>query len=338
MPESPEWQTSPRPRPEHLWFLLPPGVHLLDLAGPAQVLTHQRLGGVQPHFIGSSKELCAAQGLALYQLEPLPRILPPRSWLLVIGCQKSSELLRSANGRRLAQWLARAAAQSDLTACICSGALLAAQAGLLDGRSCTTHHQLLTELRAMAPHAQVKENCLFTHSGNLWTSAGIASGMDLCLHLVAMYWGYEAANTVARDLVLYHRRSGGDPQLDIRLQHRNHVNQRLHQLQDRILQNPGYPWTVQALAEESHLSPRHLSRLFKEQLGLSPKSYLQQVRLAYAEQLLREGGMTVDQVAEAVGYESARQLRRLWHRYRGGPPSQSIGKEAPVTYRNSADR
>lgn len=322
MPASPEWPTSPPQRPEHLWFLLPPGVHLLDLAGPAQVLTHPSLGTARPHYISSSSQVCAAQGLPLHQLEALPQTLPPCSWLLVIGCHGSPELLHSGAGGELAHWLARAQPQSDLTACICSGALLAARAGLLDGKPCTTHHQLLDELRRLAPSAQVKENCLFTHAGPLWTSAGIASGMDLCLHLVAQHWGYGAANAVARDLVLYHRRSGRDPQLDIGLQHRNHVNQRLHRLQDRILQNPGYPWTVRALAEEAHLSPRHLSRLFKEQLGLSPKGYLQQVRLAHAEQLLREGHRTVDQVAEALGYESARQLRRLWHQYRGGPPSQ----------------
>lgn len=321
MPVSPEWRTSPPPRPEHLWFLLPPGVHLLDLAGPAQVLTHPQLGSARPHYIGDRSELRAAQGLPLHRLEALPRVLPPRSWLLVIGCHNSAELLHSDAGRALASWLAEAHPQADLTACICSGALLAARAGLLDGRNCTTHHQLLGELRRLAPRALVKENCLFTDADNLWTSAGIASGMDLCLHLVARHWGYEAANRVARDLVLYHRRSGSDPQLDIRLQHRNHVHQRLHQLQDRILQNPGHPWTVRALADEIHLSPRHLSRLFREQLGLSLKNYLQRVRLAHAEQLLREGGRTVDQVAEAVGYESPRQLRRLWNQYRGGPPS-----------------
>lgn len=323
MPASPEWRTSPPPRPEHLWFLVPPGVHLLDLAGPAQVLAHPSLGTARLHYISNSSQVCAAQGLPLHQLEALPEELPPHSWLLVTGCYRSSELLHSDTDGELARWLARVQPQSDLTACICSGALLAARAGLLDGRDCTTHHQLLGELRKLAPRAQVKENCLFTSAGKLWTSAGIASGMDLCLHLVARHWGYRAANAVARDLVLYHRRSGSDPQLDIRLQHRNHVNQRLHQLQDRILQSPGHPWTVQALAAEIHLSPRHLSRLFREQLGLSLKSYLQQVRLAHAEQLLREGGRTVDQVAEAVGYESARQLRRLWHQYRGGPPSSS---------------
>jgi len=254
-------------------------------------------------------------------LEPLPQSLPPRSWLLVIGCEGSAQLLDSDAGRQLAQWLARAHPQADLTACICSGALLAARAGLLAGRSCTTHHQLLDALKQLAPSAQVRENCLFTHSDGLWTSAGIASGMDLCLHLVAEHWGSEAANRVARDLVLYHRRSGGDPQLDIRLRHRNHLHQRLHRLQDRILQNPGHPWTVRDLAAQAHLSERHLSRLFRQHLGLSLKDYLQQVRLAYTEQLLREGRLNLEQIAEAVGYESARQLRRLWNQRRGGPPS-----------------
>lgn len=114
--------------PEHLWFLLPPRVHLLDLAGPAQVLTHPRLGGTQPHYIGNTSHLRAAQGLPLHQLEPLPRTLPPRSWLLVIGCRESCELLHSDSGRELAQWLAQVQPQSDLTACICSGTLLAARA------------------------------------------------------------------------------------------------------------------------------------------------------------------------------------------------------------------
>lgn len=324
MPASPEWRTSPPPQPEHLWFLVPPGVHLLDLAGPAQVLTHPQLGGARPHYVALSNQLCSAQGLQL-QLEPLPGSLPPRSWLLVIGCHRSAELLRGDCGRELANWLSQLQPQADLTACICSGTLLAASAGLLDGRRCTTHHQLLDQLRELAPRAQIQENRLFTHDGDLWTSAGIASGMDLCLYLVSQYWGHSVANEVARDLVLYHRRSGGDPQLDVRLRHRNHVNQRLHQLQDRILQEPGHPWTVRELAGRAHLSERHLSRLFREHLGLSLKNYLQQVRLAHAEQLLREGGTTVDRVAEAVGYESARQLRRLWQQHHGSPPSSFAG-------------
>lgn len=325
MPASPAWRTSPPSQPEQLWFLVPPGVHLLDLAGPAQVLTHPRLGGVKPRYIGTSGQLLSAQGLPLGQLEPLPESLPPRSWLLVIGCHRSTELLRGDSGRKLANWLAQVQPQAELTASICSGALLAASAGLLDGRRCTTHHQLLDRLRELAPRAQIQENRLFTCDGNLWTSAGIASGMDLCLYLVSQYWGHSAANEVARDLVLYHRRSGSDPQLDVRLRHRNHVNQRLHQLQDCILQQPGHPWTVGELAGRAHLSERHLSRLFKEHLGLSLKSYLQQVRLAHAEQLLREGESTVDQVAEAVGYESARQLRRLWQQHHGSPPSSFAG-------------
>lgn len=298
----------------------------MDLAGPAQVLTHAGLGAPRPRYIAASPRLQSAQGLELCQLEPLPESLPQRSWLLVIGGRRSADLLDGDAGRALVDWLARM--RPELTACICSGTLLAARAGLLDGRSCTTHHQLLDELRRLAPRAQVLENRLFTRDGTLWTSAGIASGMDLCLQLVAEHWGYAAANAVAQELVLYHRRSGSDPQLDVRLQYRNHMNQRLHRVQDWILRNPGHPWTVSSLAEGAHLSARHLSRLFSEQLGVSLKTYLQRVRLAQAEQLLREGSRTVDQVAEAVGYGSARQLRRLWRQHHA---------ESPASFRRHAE-
>ena len=311
-------------RPKHIYFLVLPKVHLLDLGGPAQVFTQPHvLGDLRLHYISPEPELVSAQGLQLANLSPLPSSLADDSWLLIIGSANAHKTFAQPAGLVARNWLQKMDLQETLLACVCSGALLAARAGLLNGRQCTTHHHLIPALQQSAPAARVVENRIFVGDGLLWTSAGISTGIDLCLYLISQVWGHSVATQIARDLVLYHRRSGDEPQLSAWMRYRNHVHDRVHQVQDYIMAEPAHDWRLSELAAKVYLSKRHLSRLFYSQTGVTIGDYLQALRLSLAKQLLENPGLSLEQVASDSGFGSPRQFRRVWRDAFSMSPSQS---------------
>jgi transcriptional regulator GlxA family with amidase domain len=197
--------------------------------------------------------------------------------------------------------------------CVCSGALLAAKSGLMSGIHCTTHHNLIGRLKTAAPAALVKENRIFIEDQGIWTSAGITSGIDLALHLINRLCGAEVALTVAREMVVWFRRSGDDPQLSPWLRYRNHMHPAIHRVQDALTAEPQKAWPLVDIAAQAHISPRHLTRLFQQHLGISVRDYLEKLRLAVAEQWLLQG-RGVEQAAMAAGFSSPRQLHRARQR------------------------
>ena len=195
--------------------------------------------------------------------------------------------------------------------------VLLAQAGCLDGRHCTTHHTLIADLQALAPRAQVVSDRIFVDDGEVLTSAGITTGIDLALYLIEQEAGAELAARVARRLVMYQRRGTHDPQVSPWLAHRNHMHPAVHRAQDAITQSlaqdPARRWSLPELAEVACVSPRHLSRLFMLHTGISVLDYQQQLRMARArEQLAQQPALTQEQLAEACGFASARDFRRVW--------------------------
>jgi transcriptional regulator GlxA family with amidase domain len=202
---------------------------------------------------------------------------------------------------------------------ICSGTLLAARAGLLAGRRCTTHHELIDTLRTMAPEAEVVENRVFVFDGSLATSAGITAGIDLALHLIAEECSSALAAAVAQDMVVYLRRSPLDPELSPMVLHRGHVHPAVHKVQDAICAAPDRDWDMPALAATAHVTERHLLRLFVAHADVSPLRFLQAIRLELARQALARGE-NVARAADVAGFRSALQLRRAWRREWGGSP------------------
>lgn len=305
-----------------IYLLVLPRVHLLDLAAPAQIFAHPVLEGtLELHYISPTPDVCSKQGLHLARLEPLPVAVHPDDWLLLIGTSHLDQHLHEAAYQQAITWLADAGMQCGLLAGICSGTMLAGKAGLLDGKRCTTHHDLTRALGQVAPKALVQEDCIFVADGHIWTSAGITTGLDLCLQLVAEHWGQNSALTIAREMVLYQRRSGNEPQLSFWLQHRNHTQSRIHTVQDLIMQAPGQDWKIAQLAEMVYLSERHLRRLFTEATGFSVQQYLQQARVELARQLLEQTSFSLDIVAERCGFAAERSLRRAWEQWMDGTPS-----------------
>jgi transcriptional regulator GlxA family with amidase domain len=317
-----------------LLFVVPPRALLLDVAGPAEAFrlanTQRELLGL-PHrfrlrFVGPCATTVSSVGLTLQALEPLPEEFPRPTWVVVAGRPSAWLGVVSPEIVAITEWLRgmgdrfRGETPHRLIT-VCSGALLAASAGLLGGRSCTTHHDLLDELRARAPGARVAENRVFAVDGAIATSAGITSGIDLALHLIAEECGEALAAAVAEDMVMYVRRTPDDPQASPWLVHRRHLHPIVHRVQETILGRPQDPWDMAALAAVGHTTERHLLRLFVEHAGVSPLNYLRAIRLERARQSLAAGA-SVTRAALDAGFSSDQQFRRAWGRQWGGTPGR----------------
>ncbi len=311
----------PEPSPTlHVGVLMLPGQVPLDLVGPLQVLhSAERLaGGLSIRYFGPRRSLDWLGPLVLSGIEPLPEAPGRLDLLLVPGQYRNA--IEPALQRLCAGWLRRHAECAETVMSVCSGTLLLAEAGLLDGRRCATHHSLLARLGELAPAARVQGDCIFIEDGPYLTSAGITTGIDTMLHWLTRRWGHRRALAVAREMVLYLRRSGHEPQLGIWLEGRNHVDARIHRLQDALGSRLKHPWTLATMVDEAAMSERHLRRCFKALTGMALGEYLTRLRLQLARQLMQETPWTLARIAEEVGLGEDRQLRRAWQRYEGGSP------------------
>lgn len=312
-----------------VYVVLPPRAMLLDVAGPTEVL---RRAGVEQdglafalNFVGPLPEMASSVGLVLSHIAPLPDRLPPDAIIMLSGNidPLPGQDVRADNVQEqvIVDWLRRTVRPGHLLLCICSGSVIAARAGLMEGRACTTHHSSYDALRQASAAARVVENRLFVEDGNCWSSAGITAGIDLALHFVARRCGPGVAAAVARYLVVYMRRTGADPQLSPWLEGRNHLHPAIHRVQDAIANDPARDWSLTTLADIAHASPRHLSRLFREHAGMTVPDYVNRLRVGLARRMIENSRLDMEAVAERAGFGSTRQLRRAWGRLHDAPPS-----------------
>lgn len=300
-----------------VWFITLPGVMALDLTGPAETL---KLAGdaFSLRYIGPDESVLTSTGMYISCIEPLPETLPVGSLLVIPGVSDSSLWFDTPQALAARNWLLRIQpmihARQLTLVCICSGSLLAARAGLLNGVQCTTHHEVIARLKAAEPGAIIKENRIFVEDRAIWTSAGITAGIDLSLHLIGHLCGSQVALNVAREMVVFFRRSGEDPQLSPWLRYRNHIHPAIHRAQDLMAQHPEQPWSLEEIASCAHVSARHLTRLFRQHLGISVRDYHQQLRLTVARQRLQLGEGS-ERAALSAGFSSSRQLRRALERW-----------------------
>jgi transcriptional regulator GlxA family with amidase domain len=292
-------------------FVLVPRVHLLDLAGPVQVFSTARdYGcGYELSYLAEQEDVPTAQGLTVRADTKWPA-LDPADLVVVPGWR--SPTLRGT-GRLTAatlDMLARHHARGGTVASVCAGADALGRAGLLDGRRATTHHELQEELARRYPRATVVRDVLYVVDDRVITSAGIASGIDLTLHLIATRHGPELAARIARQMVVYARRNGHEQQASAMLRHRGHLSDVVHRAQDLIDAQFAEALPLNDLSHSCGVSPRTLTRLFGESVGMTPLRYQQTLRLERAEHLIGHG-QTVEAAARAVGFEDARMLRRL---------------------------
>ncbi|MFC8194504.1 GlxA family transcriptional regulator [Streptomyces sp. NPDC057298] len=295
----------------HIVFFLVPGVHLLDLAGPAQVFSTAADFG-HPYnltYVAERPQVPTAQGLPLVAGLDWPE-LGPDDLIMVPGWRTGTQPDGPAIGAASLRVLRDHHARGGMVASVCAGAEALGSAGLLDGRRCTTHHDVQDELAAHHPRAVVVRDVLFTSDDRVITSAGIASGIDLALHLVASRHGPAVAAQVAREMVVYARRNGHEPQSSAMLRHRSHLDDTVHHTQDLIDARFDQPLPLAALASAAGVSERTLTRLFTRATGLTPLRYQQTLRLERAQHLISHG-TTIDAAARSVGFEDPRMLRRL---------------------------
>ncbi len=320
-------------------FIVAPHSLLLDLAGPAEAFrlanTHlqkrDEAARFKLRFAAASPQAVSSVGLSLAGLEALPKGLPKPTWVVLLG-QPSAVLASQAKAqpnddtKATAHWLAHTLppllAQNDAhrLVTICSGSLIAARAGLIGTRRCTTHHELLDLLRAAAPAAQVVDNRVFVLDGALASSAGVTAGIDLTLHLIAQTCGDACAAAVAQDMMVYLRRTPNDPELSPLLAHRHHLHAAVHRVQDAVSADPAHAWTMASLAATAFVTERHLLRLFSTHTEVSPLDYLRAIRLERARQALQRGN-SVALAAQEAGFNSDLQLRRAWKQRYGDTPS-----------------
>jgi len=292
-------------------FLLVPGVHLLDLAGPAQVffgaadLGHDYVLS----YVSEQAEVLTAQGLPL-RAEPRLPTLSSDDLVFVPGWRAPRLAGTGPLRPTTLRWLRGHHDAGGTVASVCAGADALGRAGLLDGRRCTTHHNLQEELARRHPAATVVRDVLYVVDGRVVTAAGIASGIDLALHLVATAHGPSTAAKIARNMVVYTRRNGDDQQASAMLRHRAHVNDTVHRVQDVIDTRLADSLRLAELARLAGCSARTVTRLFSRATGMTPLRYQQILALERAEHLIGQGA-TVELAAREVGFQDARMLRRL---------------------------
>jgi len=285
-------------------FLLTPGLHLLDLAGPAQVFG---TADYTLRYVAERADVRTHQGLTVTAETTLPPT-GPDDLVLIPGWR--APLSSGSFSPDALSFVRDHHAAGGTVVSVCAGADALGRAGLLDGRRCTTHHDLQADLARRYPRAFVVPDVLFVSDDRVLSSAGIASGIDLSLHVIAMRHGPAVAARIARSMVVYARRNGDDPQASVMLRHRAHLSDAVHRVQDRIDARFAEPLPLSGLAAAAGVSERTLTRLFETAVGCSPLRYQQALRLERAEHLIGQGA-TVEAAARAVGFSDARMLRRL---------------------------
>jgi len=306
-------------------FAVFPGCEILDLAGPVQAFHEATTLGTRYalSYHAATPSILTAQGLELGNLQPFPDVgLGDR--VIVPGYPVASHRVPP----KLVAWLRRAARAGAEICSVCTGAFALGEAGVLDGRTCTTHWRRVPELKARFPRARVVGDRLFVEDDGVVTSAGIAAGIDMTLALIEHDAGPVVAGEVAREMVIYLRRDGAHAQDSVYLDYQTHLSPGIHQVQQHLVTNPATRDTLAQLASLAGMSERNLTRVFKRATGISIHDYREQLRLERARGLMRNPTLTLDAVAAACGFANARQLRRVWSARFGESPSAGRARVA----------
>ena len=291
-----------------------PEFQLLDLAGPLEVFslaTQEGDASYECHLLSEKGGLITSDSGMTIMTEKL-RCLDGFDSLILIGGQHVKLL---GQHQCLIEYIQQQQSKVRRIVSICTGVFLLARAGLLQGKKITTHWSCIQELQALMPDAEVVEDALYIKSDNIYTSAGISSGMDLALSLVEEDYGNKLSLTVARELVIFYHRPGGQKQFSDLLVSQSLSNDQIKLICSYIHENLKHNLTVSMLAEQVNMSPRNFSRLFTEQLKLSPGRYVQKSRVERARILLEQGQWSINQVADKVGINSVAVLSRLFKRH-----------------------
>ena len=309
-----------------------PGCEPLDLTGPFSVFAGtdrllQSRGRATPAYqvevVGAEVgPLRTSGGLGIIVDGAFRTIRNGIDTLLVVG---GPGTFMAVHDHALLSWLRRIAPRVRRLGAVCSGSFILAQAGLLDGRRVTTHWAWCARLAQLYPQLTVDPDPIFIRDGNVYTSAGVTAGMDLALALVEEDFGRDIALHMARDLVLYLRRPGGQSQFSTLLKTQESSREPLRELQTWIIENIDTDLSVTSLAQRVAMSPRHFARVFTQEVGMTPGQFVVKVRVEAARRQLEESPQGMKGVAAASGFGSADTMRRAFLR---------TVHVAPIAYRD----
>jgi transcriptional regulator GlxA family with amidase domain len=312
-----------------------PEVQLLDIAGPSSVFTTaSRL--VSPKRPGYRVELAALRpgpvvtqgGVQLHATLSLDRIRGPFDTLLVPG---GEVLMEPDTEPELSPRLRLLAGRCQRMASVCTGSFLLARAGLLDGKRATTHWLGCEALQRQHPRCEVLPNQIFVRDGRIWTSAGVTSGIDLALAMVEEDLGREVARQVARLLVVYLRRPGGQSQFSVQMASQWASRAPIREVQEWLPEHLREDLSVEALSRRAAMSPRNFARAFRSQVGVTPARYVERLRVEAARASLETTQRTVKEIATEVGFGTLETMHRVFRRALGVPPAEYRRRFAPRT-------
>jgi len=305
-----------------LVFLAYPQMGLLDLTGAQTVfwaatkaMVERGLPGYVVHTASLAGGLMpTAEGLSVDTL-PLAQFDPAALDTLIVPGAPAIQQALAAN-TDLVDWLRHASTRARRTASVCSGTFLLAQAGLLQGRRAATHWAMCDMLKRGFPSIDVDMDAIFVQQGNVWTSAGVSAGIDLALALVEADCGRHIALQVARELVVFLKRPGGQAQFSQLLQAQTDDTAGFDALHLWIADNlSDRELTVERLAEQSRMSPRNFARVYKQKTGRTPAKAIELFRVEAARRLLEDSQRNIDQVAHLCGFGDEERMRYTFHRH-----------------------
>ncbi|MGW7051473.1 GlxA family transcriptional regulator [Streptomyces sp. NPDC054887] len=309
-------------------------VQSLDVTGPVEVFTgaarEAARGGAAAAYRIRTASLDGApvrtsSGLTLVPDTALAGEPAPHT-LLVPGGQGTR-----TPDPRLTDWLRAHAPHAERLVSVCTGALLLAAAGLLDGRRVTTHWLVCDHLARTHPAVEVDPDPIYVRDGNVATSAGVTAGIDLALALVEEDLGRDIALTVARHLVVFLRRPGNQAQFSAQLAAQTARREPLRDVQQWITEHPEADLSVEALAGRARLSPRHFARAFQAETGTTPGRYVERVRIEHARRLLEDSADGVEEISRTCGYGTPEAMRRAFVKSLGAPPAEYRRRFRPHT-------
>lgn len=290
------------------------GVRLLDVTGPLEVFAvANEQGGDYRSRLASpdGRDVVANTGTRLGVDLSLSSADARGSTLVVPG---GPNWLHTISDAGLVDQIRRLSGQSTRTASVCAGAFALAAAGLLDGRRATTHWELADQLARRFPRIEVDRDAIFVEDGPVITSAGVTSGIDLALALVEKDLGAETARLVAKQMVVFLQRPGGQSQFSVRLSAGQARHELVRKVLDAITSDPAGDHSLEVLAGRAGVSARHLTRLFRDEVGTTPARFVEKVRVEAAQLLLEATTDPLDVIARQVGLGSPETLRRAFTR------------------------
>lgn len=310
-------------RTRRVAMLIYSGVAPMDVAGPLQVFelcnimrgeTCYDVVTVAP----DAEPVHCSVGITYLPSCAMDDLVLPVDLLLVAG---GADVDAGARPQIL-QWLRQAAPGAGRLGSICTGAFILGAAGLLDGKRATTHWMFADQLAARYPEAEVEVDAIYIKDGNTYSSAGISAGIDLALALVEEDYGRSFALEVARHMVLYLKRSGGQVQFSTVLRSQTSELPVLRALQDWCMDHLNGDLSAEVLAERASMSQRSLFRMFQSELGLTPKEYVMALRLSEARRMLEDTGISIVSIGQRCGFGSASNFRRVFASHIGISPAQ----------------